>query len=78
MIDKMADAVVENMKERLIEALESSWELFKEALVEFSSIAALYGGAGLIIARVCGIKKSTSYFTLLQIINVFIQGMFGV
>lgn len=78
MVDKIADSVIEKMKERLIEALETSWELFKDALVEFSSIAALYGGAGLIIARMCGINKSTPYFILLQVINIFIHGMFGV
>ncbi|MFP7199664.1 hypothetical protein SFC08_01705 [Lysinibacillus halotolerans] len=78
MVDKMADAVVENMKERLLNALESSWELAKEALVEFSSIAALYGGASLIIARMCGIKKASPYFVLLQVVNIFIHGMIGI
>lgn len=75
MVDKIADAVVEKLKERLIAALETSWELFKEALVEFSFIAALYGGAGLIIARVCGSTRATKYFIALQIANLFIQGM---
>lgn len=78
MVDNIADAVIEKMKKRLLEALESSWELLKDALVEFSSIAALYGGAGLIIARVCGIKKSTPYFICLQVINLFIHGMIGI
>lgn len=75
MTDKIADAVIEKMKERLLEALATSWELFKDALVEFSSITALYGGAGLIIARMCGIKKATPYFICLQVINIFVQGM---
>ncbi|QCR33107.1 hypothetical protein [Lysinibacillus sp. SGAir0095] len=78
MVDKIADAVIEKMKERFMEAVEVSWELFKDALVEFSSIAALYGGAGLIIAKVCGVKKSMPYFFLIQVINIFIQGMFGI
>jgi len=75
MVDRIADSVVEGMKERLSEALMGTWELFKEALLEFSTIAALYGGAALIIARMCGIKKSMPYFILLQIINIFIKGM---
>lgn len=75
MTDKIADAVVEKLKERLYESMAATWELFKEALVDFSSVVALYGGAGLIIARVCGIKKATPYFFLIQIANVFIKGM---
>lgn len=75
MAEKFADAVIEKLKERLLEALESSWVLLKDALLELSTIAALYGGAGLVIARMCGIKKATPYFLLLQIINIFIKGM---
>ncbi|MGE7667414.1 hypothetical protein ACQKMN_17070 [Ureibacillus composti] len=75
--DKIADAVIEKMKERLIESLEVTWELLKESLLDFGYIAALFGGGGLIMVRMCGIKKATPYFMLVQVVNIFIQGLLG-
>lgn len=79
--DKIADAVVEKlveqMKKRLTEAAVATWELLREALLDFGYIAALFGGGGLILVRMCGIKKATPYFYLVQLINVVIQGLLG-
>jgi len=79
--DKIADAVVEKlkeqMKERLTEAMAATWDLLKEALLDFGYLAALFGGGGLIMVRMCGIKKATPYFMLVQVVNIFIQGLLG-
>ncbi|MEG0259605.1 MAG: hypothetical protein RR595_12130 [Lysinibacillus sp.] len=74
MVEKMADAVVEEMKIRLLEGVSNFWELLQEALLDFGYIGALYGGAGLIIAKLCGSTRAMKYFSAIQVANIFIQG----
>lgn len=65
----------DGVKERAIENIEVFWVYFTEALADLSYTVSLYGGAGLIIAKVCGSTRATKYFVGIQVLNVFIQGM---
>lgn len=75
MVERIANSVVEKLKERLMASISATWELFLDALDDFAFIAALYGGASCIIARVIGYKQATKHFIALQVIFVFVKAM---
>lgn len=73
--EQLADAIVDGMKARLKEELIDFWVLLQDALLDFGYIAALWGGGGLIIAKVCGSTRAMKYFVGIQALNIFIQGL---
>lgn len=75
MVERIAERVVEKIKERLMASFSATWELFLESLNDFAYVAALYGGAGCIIARVIGYKQATKHFIALQVIFTFVKAM---
>lgn len=76
--DKIEEALqnyFDGVKERAIENLDVLWTHIVNALEDTSYIVALYGGAGLIIAKMCGSTRAGKYFALIQVLNAFIQGV---
>ena len=65
----------DGVKARLLENVGVLLEHVLEALEDFSYLVALYGGAALILARVCGSTRAKKYFIGIQMANVFIKGL---
>lgn len=66
---------LDGMKQRAFENLEVFWTHIANTLEDVSYTVSLYGGAGLIIASLCGSTRAKKYFALIQVTNVFIQGL---
>lgn len=74
-IEGAINSYFNGMKERALENLDVLMNHLLNALDDISYTASLYGGAGLIIAHMCGSTRAIKYFTLIQVANVFIQGL---
>ena len=65
----------DGVKARLLENAGVLLDHVLAALEDFSYLVALYGGAALILARVCGSTRAKKYFIGIQMANVFIKGL---
>ena len=65
----------DGVKARLMENASVLLDHVLAALEDFSYLVALYGGAALILARVCGSTRAKKYFIGIQMANVFIKGL---
>lgn len=74
-IDAALQSYLDGMQQRAFENLDVLVNHLANALEDLSYIASLYGGAGLLIAAMCGSTRAPKYFALIQVTNVFIQGL---
>ena len=65
----------DGVKERLMENAGVLLDHVLAAVEDFSYLVALYGGAALILARVCGSTRAKKYFIGIQMAHVFIKGL---
>lgn len=74
-IDAALQNYLDGVKQRAFENIDVLMDHLANTLEDISYIASLYGGAGLIIASMCGSTRAKKYFALIQVTNVFIQGL---
>lgn len=74
-VDAALQNYLDGMKQRAFENLDVLMTHISHAIEDISYIASLYGGAGLLIAAMCGSTRAPKYFALIQVTNVFIQGL---
>lgn len=65
----------DGVKQRMLENLDVLVDHLINALDEASYLLALYGGAALIIANVCGSTRAKKYFFGIQVLHVFVKGL---
>lgn len=74
-VEEGLQSYMDGIKARLLENANILLERTLEGLEDLSYLVALYGGAALILARVCGSTRAKKYFIGIQMANVFIKGL---
>lgn len=74
-IEEALQNYFEGVKQRALENMDVLVNYLFNALEDVSYLLALYGGAALIIAKVCGSTRAKKYFIGIQVLHVFVKGL---
>lgn len=74
-IEEALQTYFDGVKQRALENMDVLANYLINALEDVSYLLALYGGAALIIAKVCGSTRAKRYFIGVQVLHVFVRGL---
>lgn len=68
---------IEALKDSFVEEMWAFLQALAEVTVDLSYVVALLGGGLLIVLKVAGMERASKYFSILQVINIFIKALLG-